>query len=176
MRILVDSDSMPRPVREIVIRNARRRRVVACFFSSAPVKIPESEWVSHERVPDADQAILDTCRPDDLVISRDIPLAARLVAMGLAVLNDRGDLFTVENVAERLSIRDAAKDIRDAGLEKPRGRTYSSRQVQLFANALDRELTRRGVAHRGSEPADRPRQAGAAHRAPGCGLDNDKPD
>jgi uncharacterized protein len=143
MRILVDADSMPRRVREIIARAATRRRLAASFYSHVPVEIPGSEWVSHVRVADADGAIIDECRPGDLVISRDVPLAARLVAMGVTVLNDRGDVYTNENIGERLSIRDAAKDIRDAGLEAPRGRSFGARHVQRFANALDRELTRR---------------------------------
>ena len=176
MRVLVDADSMPRRIREIIARAASRRRLAARFFSHIAIEIPASEWVSHTRVDDADEAILDECRPEDLVISRDIPLAARLVAMGVTVLNDRGDVYTNENIGERLSIRDAAKEIRDAGLEAPRGRSFGARHVQRFANALDRELTRRGA---GRESAGNSSDIGSSRsptegRSPG--LDDDKPD
>ena len=70
--------SMPRRVREIVARNAERRQVEARFYSHVPVAVPQSKWVSHHRVDDADGAILDECAPEDFVISRDVPLAARV--------------------------------------------------------------------------------------------------
>jgi uncharacterized protein YaiI (UPF0178 family) len=143
MRILVDADSMPVRIREIVVRHAERRAIQACFYAKRPIPLPTSPARTAHVVEDADEAIVTECEPGDLVVTRDIPLAARVVAMGLTVLNDRGDIYTLENIRERLSLRNAAQAIRDAGLEEPRGRTFGHREVGRFANALDRELARR---------------------------------
>jgi hypothetical protein len=152
VKILVDSDSMPAKVREIVIRASHRLRVAASFFSATSVPILESHLVTHHVVSDADEAIVAACHPGDIVVTRDVPLAARLIDAGAVVLNDRGDTYDRNNIGERLSIRDAAKAIRDSGLEMPRGRTFGRREVQRFANALDRHLARslgaRGVDER----------------------------
>jgi hypothetical protein len=91
----------------------------------------------------ADQYILAHVEPADIAITRDIPLAAELVERGVIVLNDRGNVYTGENVRERLSIRDFMAELRGGGVYESSGRTYSSREVRAFANAFDRELTRR---------------------------------
>ncbi|MFW5729309.1 MAG: DUF188 domain-containing protein, partial [Spirochaetota bacterium] len=57
--------------------------------------------------------------------------------------NDRGDVFTSENIAERRSVRDFMYELRQDGIRRERGRTLGKRQLQDFANALDREITRR---------------------------------
>ena len=70
------------------------------------------------------------------------PLAAELVELKASVINDRGDVFTTENIRERLSIRDLMKDFRDAGIMPAGDKSFGKRETQLFANAFDRELTR----------------------------------
>ena len=88
--------------------------------------------------------------PADLVVTRDIPLAERVAGRGVAALNDRGDLFTAENAAERRSLRDRMADLRAAGLapESPRASARTARDAKKFADALDRAIT-------GSKPAFR---------------------
>ncbi len=146
MTVWVDADSCPQRVREIVIRAAARRGVPAVFVANRRIPLPKNGRVSAVVVPKGDDSadlhITDRAAPGDLVITRDIPLAAQLVEKNVRVINDRGDVFTAENIRERLSVRNFMKDLRDAGLyESPSG-GFGPREIRLFSDAFDRELTR----------------------------------
>jgi uncharacterized protein len=76
-----------------------------------------------------------------LVVTRDIPLAERLVTRGVAVMNDRGRLFERDSIRELRSLRDAREAIRASGLETMnRAPTFGERELKSFADALDRFL------------------------------------
>jgi hypothetical protein len=146
MTIWVDADSCPLRVREIVVRAADRRGVDAVFVANRALPLPKARRVSQVLVPpeegSADFYITCRVRPGDLVITRDIPLAADVLEKDITVINDRGDLFTRENIRERLSVRNFMKDLRESGLyESPSG-GYGEREIRLFSAAFDRELTR----------------------------------
>jgi len=144
--IWVDADSCPVRIREIVSRAAKKRGVIAKFVANRPIPLPETASVELEVVPaeedGADSRIVEGAKPGDLIITRDIPLAAKLVEGGLRVLNDRGETFTEENVRERLSLRNFMKDLRASGLyESPTG-GFGEREVKAFSASFDRELTK----------------------------------
>ncbi len=77
-------------------------------------------------------------------MTRDTALAERLAHRGIAVINDRGDIFTKENAAERRSLRDAALQLRSLGLAppSPRGFSRTARELKRFADSLDKLLSR----------------------------------
>jgi len=145
VRVIVDADSMPVRIREIVCTHAARRGFDAVFFANSRIPLPDSSRIAQHTVDDADEAIVETVAPADLVVTHDIPLAARVVEKGAAVLDDRGSLFTAENIGERLSHRDFAHDLREAGVLGDRARPFGRKEVQAFANAFDRVLTARGL-------------------------------
>ena len=89
----------------------------------------------------ADARILELARPGDLVITRDIPLAQRLVAASVLVLDDRGQVYTAENIRERLSIRDFMVGLSEHGLRPERTANYGRREIKAMADSLDRLLT-----------------------------------
>ncbi|MEN6476913.1 MAG: DUF188 domain-containing protein, partial [Rectinema sp.] len=94
--------------------------------------------------PDAaDSFIESSAIPGDLVVTRDLPFAERMADREIPVLNDRGDLFTTENVRARRSLRDRMAELRALGLapESPRASSRGSRETKLFADALDRALS-----------------------------------
>lgn len=145
MTVWVDADSMPLRVREIIARQAARRGFIARFVANRSIPLRQSRFVTLVHSDDADETIVDGAENDDLVVTRDIPLAARLLDRGVTVLNDRGTLFRQDTIRERLSQRDFVKGLRDAGLYDEQPRNHGEREVQGFANAFDRELTRRGL-------------------------------
>jgi len=95
-------------------------------------------------VPDgegeADKYIYENSANGDIAITRDIPLAADLVKDGLLVLDDRGNVFTADNIGERLSIRNAMTELRSYGVMSRSTGTMNIRDIQHFANAFDKEL------------------------------------
>ena len=78
----------------------------------------------------------------DLVVTQDIPLAALLVPMGVAVLDPRGEEHTAETIGERLSVRDFMEQLRTAGMDTGGPPPFDARARQAFASTLDRVLTR----------------------------------
>lgn len=114
------------------------------FAANRPIPFPETRSATMDVVPDADDRLAEICEQGDLAITRDVPLAARLVERGAVVLNDRGDRWDAGNIAERLSERDTATEMREAGVLPQRGRQFGKKEVFAFSNALDRELTSRG--------------------------------
>lgn len=142
-RILVDGDSCPVPVRALLERVPRQRNISVHVLANRP--IPVGKDVSFELVVagTVDERLLDLCTDDSLVITRDIPLAEKLLQRHVVVLNDRGREFTLDTIGELRSLRDAAEQIRAVGLESmDRRRTFGQRETTQFANALDRVLAR----------------------------------
>jgi uncharacterized protein len=143
VRILVDADSLSPRLREMIVRAAGRFGIEAVFAANSPIPLPKDPAVRLVVVDDADEWLVREAQAGDLAISRDVPLAARLVPLGVDVITDRGEHYTRENIGTRLSDRDLATGLREAGLLQSRGRPHRPRDTQAFANLLDRELTRR---------------------------------
>ena len=98
-----------------------------------------------QKTPDAaDDHIAQNVNSGDLVVTADVPLAARVVESGGTVLQPRGVLLDEENVEEHLSIRDFHEGLRSTGIEGGGPPPLSQKNVQQFSNALDRWLTRNG--------------------------------
>jgi uncharacterized protein YaiI (UPF0178 family) len=90
----------------------------------------------------ADNRILELAEPGDLALTRDIPLAARLVDASVMVMDDRGRVFTRENIRERLSLRNFVVGLAENGLDSERTASYGMRERKSFADGLDRVLGR----------------------------------
>jgi len=145
LKIWVDADAAPRDVKEIVYRAAQRLRIEAVLVANQRLSTPpHNEFVSAVIVkggPDvADRHIEEHAAPGDVAITADIPLAAALVAKSVIVIDPRGERYTEENVAERLSIRNFMDSVRGAGVETGGAPPYGQREKQAFAGALDRVL------------------------------------
>ncbi len=148
MRIWVDADAAPRDAKEIVYRTAKRLRLETILVAnrklSLPLDNPRLSGVIVQGGPDvADAHIAEHAAPGDIVVTHDIPLAAKLVADGIVVLDPRGDVYTKENVGERLSLRDFLEAARSAGIETGGAGPYGNREKHAFAAALDRAVTAR---------------------------------
>ncbi len=146
MKIWVDADAAPRDVKEILYRAAKRLELETVLVANQSMGTPRhNPYVSAVRVPGgpdvADRHIVDHASAGDLAITADIPLAADLVEKDVMVLDPRGDLYTAENVRERLSIRDFMDSLRGAGVETGGAKPYGKKEKQAFAAALDRVLT-----------------------------------
>ncbi len=146
MIIWIDADASPRIVKEIVFRAAERLRVEVRLVANKPLRKHDSQLVSSVVVaegPDvADDYIAENATSDDLVITADIPLAARIVGKGGVALDPRGELYTEDNVGERLSVRDLMFELRAEGFTGGGPAQFGQVDRQRFASAFDRTLTR----------------------------------
>ena len=91
----------------------------------------------------ADDAIAERARSGDLVVTQDIPLAARVLANGAQAINPRGDRYTPDNIAERLSMRTFMDELRGAGVQTGGPAAFNARDRQAFASQLDRWIASR---------------------------------
>lgn len=90
----------------------------------------------------ADNYIYENCISSDLVITRDIVFANRLVEKNILTINDRGTVFTSENIRELLSERDFTFEMAQIGLVKHYHEGYDKKKFSQFANCFDREIHR----------------------------------
>jgi uncharacterized protein len=145
MRIWVDADACPQVIKEILFRAADRAQIVTTLVANTLLRTPSSPYIRAIRVAKgfdvADHRIVLEMQPGDLVITADIPLAAEVIARGGHALDPRGDLYSEDNVRERLAIRNLMQELRAGGelIAGPAPFTQSDRH--LFANRLNRFLT-----------------------------------
>ena len=147
MKIWVDADACPAVVRELLFRTARRLQIELVLVANQTLRVPGSRFVRAITVTDgadrADQKIVELIQPGDVVITADVPLAARVVAKKGVAICPRGQLFDESTVHEQLAARNLMDHLRSAGIETSRPRPLNQKDVQAFANQLDRILTRR---------------------------------
>ena len=144
MKILVDADSCPRAARDLTLRRASKLGIRLIFAANRP--IPVSLNAEMEVCPNtensADDRIVELTEQSDLIVTRDIPLAKRLVEKGAYVIDDRGRVFTLNNINELLSLRNFTIALADNGLEFDRIANYGKKELKTFADSLDRLLTK----------------------------------
>jgi len=145
MRIFVDADSCPREAREMILRFSSRLGIKTIFAANRPIPGITKEAVMELCPPGegaADNRIAALARPGDLVVTRDLPLAERIVEADVLAIDDRGRVFTKENIKERRSLRDFVVGLAENGMETERTASYGKKELNAFANSLDRELTK----------------------------------
>lgn len=144
MHIWVDADACPKPVKDILFRAAAKREVMVTLVANQPLHTPPSKYISTVQVPAgfdvADDEIVKRIEQGDLVVTADIPLAAEVIEKQAIALNPRGELYTPENIRERLNMRDFMSELRDTGVQTGGNASYGNREKQAFANQLDRLL------------------------------------
>ncbi len=142
-RLLIDADACP--VKTEAERVATRLGITMVLVSNGgirPSANPLVESVFVAQGPDeADRWIADACSPGDVVVTSDIPLAARCVAAGAQVLKPNGETLTAANVGMALATRDLMTDLRAADpFRQGGGALFSKADRSRFLDALDRAL------------------------------------
>lgn len=144
MHIFVDADACPNVIKDILFRAAERVGVPLILVANKALPIPRSRYIRAVRVPAgfdvADNRIAEQVQPGDLVVTADIPLAAAVIERGAHALNPRGELYTVENIRERLNMRDFMDQLRSSGVNTGGPPSLNHGDRLAFANQLDRFL------------------------------------
>lgn len=146
MKIWVDADATPKPVKEILFRAAMRTQIETLLVANQPLSTPNSPYIKSLQVSSgfdvADNYIVQQAQAGDLVITADIPLAAEVVANGVHAINPRGERYTAENIRQRLNMRDFMDTLRASGQHTGGPPPFSNQDRMAFANALDRLLAK----------------------------------
>lgn len=146
MRVLIDGDGCPRAIKDLLFRAAEKRGIDIVIVANRPLVVPRNPRIRAVQVQHgldvADDWLVQNSVSGELVITADLPLAAELVAKGATAISPRGETWTVQNVRERLSMRDFYVEARESGLIQGSGPPpMDEKSVRLFANAFDRWLT-----------------------------------
>jgi uncharacterized protein YaiI (UPF0178 family) len=145
VRIWVDADACPGPIKEILFRAAERRGLPLILVANQGVRVPPSPFISAVQVAKgfdvADNHIVQALAAGDLVITADIPLAAEVLAKGAHAINPRGERYSPDTIRERLVMRDFMELMRGTGQVTGGPPPLGQADRQAFANALDRLLT-----------------------------------
>ena len=147
MKIWVDGDACPKGVKEILYRASERVKTSVIFVANQYLYLPPSEYLEMVQVGEgadvADDEIAKRCGPEDLVITADIPLAARVVEKGALALDPRGTVYDRNNIGQILGMRDFMDELRGAGVETSGPKSFGTKERQKFANELDKILSQR---------------------------------
>lgn len=145
MQIWIDADACPKAIKEIIFRAAERTKTQTTLVANQPIYIPRSAFLKIIQVGSgfdiADNYIAEHVLPKDLVITADIPLADRVVEKGAHALNPRGELYTLNNIKQHLSIRDHNAELRSGGIIKGGPASLTKQDIQKFSNSLDKFLS-----------------------------------
>jgi uncharacterized protein YaiI (UPF0178 family) len=144
IRIFVDADACP--VKNEIYRVAERYALHVYVVANAFIAVPRSELIERVIVPEgpdvADQWIAERAGPTDIVVTADIPLAARCVRAGASVIGPTGKAFTEDSIGMTLATRNLMADLRSAGAIT-RGPPPRSRQdISRFLSAMDLAVVR----------------------------------
>lgn len=146
MKIYVDADACPKVIKEVLFKAVERLKVNMTLVADQFMQIPQSPYINFLKVPSeidsADEKIVEIIEPGDLVITADIPLADQVVSKGAYAINPRGELYTEQNIKDRLAVRDILTEIRSTGIDTGGPPPFNQKDKEKFANQLDRFLTR----------------------------------
>ncbi len=147
MKIWVDADACPAAIKEILFRASERTGISLTLVANQSMRIPISPCIEFLRVASgfdvADNEIVKRLNIGDLVITGDIPLAAKVLEKGGHALNPRGELYSQDTIKARLQMRDFMDTLRSSGIDTGGPAVQSQSDRKNFANQLDIFLTRR---------------------------------
>ena len=147
MNIWIDADACPNVIKDILFRAAERAHIETVLVANQAMRLPPSKFIRFVQVeagPDvADKRIVELMQAGDLVVTADIPLAAAVIDKNGVALNPRGELYTKDNIRERLSMRNFMEELRNGGIMTGGPPTLTAKDKQLFANKLDAWIAKR---------------------------------
>ncbi|MEA4862282.1 MAG: YaiI/YqxD family protein [Victivallaceae bacterium] len=147
MKILVDCDAMPRPLKEVLCTVAEREKIEIIFVAARAPRLMASKYIHAVGAGNvfngADDWIADNIESGCLVITADIPLADRAIEKGAEVLNTKGEFFTPANIKNAMAMRELMDELRVSGEITGGPAPFSGHQRVNFINALNRWMKKR---------------------------------
>jgi uncharacterized protein YaiI (UPF0178 family) len=142
--LYIDADACP--VKAEAEKVATRHRVAMKLVSNGGLRLSQNPLVEVVIVDDgpdvADMWIAERCGPGDVVVTGDIPLAAKCIEAGARVLRHNGERFTQANIGQQLAMRDLMADLRAAnplGIQGG-GKGFTKADRSRFLDSLEREM------------------------------------
>ena len=142
--VYIDADACP--VKAEVYRVAERHALKVIVVSNSPIAVPREPNIERVVVSSgmdaADDWIAERAGANDIVVTADIPLAARCVKAGAAVIAPNGRAFTEDSIGMTLATRNLMDSLRSAGEITGGPKPFSPRDRSAFLSALDQAIVR----------------------------------
>ena len=140
--IHVDADACP--VKAEIVKVAERHGLAVTFVANSGLRPSRDPMIRNVVVSGAfdaaDDWIVENAAANDIAITADVPLAARLVEKGVHVLGPTGRPFTPETIGMAVAMRNLKQDLREAGEIKGYNPGFTARDRSAFLQALDRTV------------------------------------
>ncbi|WP_422374921.1 YaiI/YqxD family protein [Roseibium sp.] len=137
--LYVDADACP--VKDEAIRVGERHKVPIKFVSNSWMRLPEGDLIERVIVPEgpdeADNWIAERAQTGDVVVTADVPLAARCVKTGALVIGPSGKPFSEDGIGMRLAMRDLKTHLREIGEIREGGPSFTKQDRSRFLNQLE---------------------------------------
>jgi len=142
--VYIDADACP--VKDETYRVAARYGLAVVVVANTFLQVPREPWIERVVVSDkfdaADDWIAERARPGAIVITADVPLAARCVKAGAKALAPTGKPFSENSVGMALATRNLMQELREAGAVTGGPKPFSARDRSAYLGALDRTVMR----------------------------------
>lgn len=142
--IFVDGDACP--VKDEIYAVGARLGLAVIVVANQRIHVPKDlgvEMILVEAGPDAaDDWIAEEIRESDVVVTADIPLAARCLEVGAFALGTNGREFTSESIGGALATREIKAHVRETGVMTGGPSPLSNRDRSRFSNMLDQVVHR----------------------------------
>lgn len=141
MTLFIDGDAFPNLLKPIILKAIERLKLKTYVIANKKITIGNSKHVHYLIVEagadEADHKIVEMVKVDDLVITADIPLADRIINKNAHAIDHRGELYSVENIKQYLTMRNFMQEMRDAGEMTGGPKPFGQKDAQCFANQLN---------------------------------------
>ena len=147
MTLFIDGDAFPNLLKPIISKAIERLKLKTYVIANKKINIGKSKYIEYivveQGADEADHKIVDMAKENDLVITADIPLADRIISKNAHAIDHRGELYSIENIKQYLTMRNFMQEMRDAGEITGGPKPFGQKDAQSFANQLNAFLQKR---------------------------------
>lgn len=144
MKLYIDGDAFPNLLKPILSRAIEKRALDTTVVSNKKITISNNSQIKYLLVEQgadvADKKIVELLQEGDLVITADIPLANEVINKNAHAIDHRGEMYTEDNIKDKLAIRDLMQSIRDMGEITKGPSAFCQKDASNFANSLNKFL------------------------------------
>jgi len=141
MKLFIDGDAFPNLLKPIVLKAIERLKIETYVIANKKITIGKSQYITYRIVDagadEADHKIVEMVEANDLVITADIPLADRIITKNAHAIDHRGELYSVENIKQYLTMRNFMQEMRDSGEVTGGPKAFGVKDAQNFANQIN---------------------------------------
>ncbi len=141
MKLFIDGDAFPNLLKPIVLKAINRLQLETFVIANKKINIGQSNHITYliveQGADEADHKIVEMVEEKDLVITADIPLADRIISKNAHAIDHRGELYSVANIKQYLTMRNFMQEMREAGEITGGPKAFGEKDVREFANQFN---------------------------------------